>query len=103
MIIEVDEQTGKAVTYKSIAEFCRHHNRELKAHYEKKPKHAVEVNLLNKDIIEHLLPEDSGTVTRIHSHTSFIVVNTDRGNIFSLDRTGEPPFFKLDLKPWQRH
>lgn len=95
MIIEVDDKTGLATTYKSVMEFARNHKEELEDHYKKRftPKIQVEVN--NIQILQDLLPEGTSPIKKIHEHRNYIVVNCEKGEIHSLDRCGEYPYFKF--------
>lgn len=95
MIIEVDNKTGLATTYKSVMEFARNHKEELEEHYKKRytPKIQVEVNNIQK--LQDLLPEGTSPIKKIYEHTKYIVVNCENGEIHSLDRCGEYPYFKF--------
>lgn len=100
MIIEVDDKTGIATTYKSVLEFAREHRQDFDEQYKKKyhkkkylPK--VEVDLWNLSLIQDLLPKDTSSIKKIITHTDYIVVNCENGEIYSLVRIGEHPYFKL--------
>ena len=95
MIIEVDDKTGLATTYKSVFEFAREHSEELDEHYKKKYLPKVEVDLWNLPLIQELLPEGTSPIKRIITHPSYIVVNCEKGEVHSLDRIGERPYFKF--------
>ena len=95
MIIEVDDKTGLATTYKSVLDFARVHNQELDEHYKKKYRPKVEVNLWNLSLIQDLLPKGTSPIKKINAHPSYIVVNCENGEIHSLDRIGERPYFKF--------
>ena len=95
MIIEVDDKTGLATTYKSVFEFAREHSQELDEHYKKKYLPKVEVSLWNLSLIQDLLPEGTSPIKKIHEHRNYIVVNCEKGEIHSLDRCGEYPYFKF--------
>lgn len=95
MIIEVDENTGLATTYKSIFEFAREHSQELDEQYKKKYLPKVEVDLWNLPMIQELLPEGTSPIKKIIAHPSYIVVNCENGEVHSLDRIGERPYFKF--------
>lgn len=102
MIIEVDDKTGKATTYKSMYEFTFAHSKELDEIYEKKFAPEVELNFWNRELLEEQLPSGAGKIVCITSHRSYIVCKCENGEVYSFDRTGETPYFKLDLKPWQK-
>lgn len=95
MIIEVDDKTGFATTYRSVFEFAREHNQELDEHYKKKYLPKVEVSLWNLPLIQDLLPEGTSPIKKIIAHLSYIVVNCENDEVHSLDRIGERPYFKL--------
>lgn len=95
MIIEVDDKTGLATTYKSVFEFAREHSKELDGHYKKKYLPKVEVDLWNLSLIQDLLPEGTSPIKKITTHLGYIVVNCENGEVHSLDRIGERPYFKL--------
>ena len=95
MIIEVDDKTGLATTYKSVFEFAREHSQELDEHYKKKYLPKVEVDLWNLPMIQELLPEGTSPIKKIITHADYIVVNCENGEIYSLVRIGEHPYFKL--------
>ena len=95
MIIEVNDITGVATTYKSVSEFAREHSQELDEHYKKKYLPKVEVDLWNLPLIQELLPEGTSPIKRIITHPSYLVVNCENGEVHSLDRIGERPHFKF--------
>ena len=95
MIIEVDDKTGLATTYKSIFEFAREHSKELDEQYKKKYLPKVEVDLWNLPMIQEFLPEGTSSIKKIITHPSYIVVNCEKGEVHSLDRIGERPYFKF--------
>ena len=95
MIIEVDDKTGLATTYKSVLEFARVHSQELDEHYKKKYLPKVEVSLWNLSLIQDLLPKDTSPIKKIITHTDYIVVNCENGEIYSLVRIGKHPYFKF--------
>ena len=71
MIIEVDDKTGKATTYKSMYEFTSAHSKELDEIYEKKFAPEVELNLWNRELLEEQLPAGTGKICAYHI-TSFL-------------------------------
>ena len=81
MIIEVDDKTGLATTYKSVLEFAREHSQELDEHYKKKYLPKVEVDLWNLSLIRDLLPEGTSPIKKIITHTDYIVLNCENGKI----------------------
>ena len=95
MIIEVDDKTGLATTYKSVLDFARVYNQELDEHYKKKYLPKVEVSLWNLPLIQELLPEGTAPIKKIIAHPSYIVINCENGEVHSLDRIGERPYFKF--------
>lgn len=95
MIIEVNDITGLATTYRSVTDFAREHSQELDEHYKKKYLPKVEVSLWNLPLIQDLLPEGTSPIKKIITHCNYIVVNCENGEIHSLDRIGERPFFKF--------
>ena len=95
MIIEVDDKTGLATTYRSVLEFARVHNQELDDHYKKKYCPNVKVDLCNLPLIQDLLPEGTSPIKKIITHTDYIVVNCENGEIYSLVRIGKHPYFKF--------
>ena len=95
MIIEVDDKAGLATTYKSVTDFAREHSQELDEHYKKKYLPKVEVDLWNLSLIQELLPEDTSPIKKITSHNSCIVVKCENGEVHSLERIGERPYFKF--------
>ena len=95
MIIEVNENTGLATTYRTVTDFAREHSQELDEHYKKKYLPKVEVDLWNLSLIQELLPEGTSPIKKITSHNSCIVVKCENGEVHSLERIGERPYFKL--------
>lgn len=95
MIIEVDDKTGLATTYKSVLDFARVYNQELDEHYKKKYLPKVEVSLWNLSLIQDLLPKGTSPIKKIITHTDYIVVNCENGEIYSLVRIGKHPYFKF--------
>ena len=95
MIIEVDDKTGIATTYRSVMEFARNHSQELDGHDKKKYLPKVEVDVWNLSLIQDLLPEGTSPIKKIITHPSYIVVNCENGEVHSLDRIGERPYFKF--------
>ena len=95
MIIEVDDKTGLATTYKSVLDFAKVHNQELDEHYKKKYLPKVEVSLWNLSLIQDLLPKGTSPIKKIITHTDYIVVNCENREIYSLVRIGKHPYFKL--------
>ena len=95
MIIEVDDKTGIATTYKSVSQFAREHRQDFDKQYKKKYLPKVEVDLWNLSLIQDLLPKDTSPIKKIITHTDYIVVNCENGEIYSLVRIGEHPYFKL--------
>ena len=95
MIIEVDEKTGLATTYRSVTDFAREHRQELDEHYKKKYSPKVEVDVWNLSLIQDLLPVGTSPIKKIITHPSYIVVNCENGEVHSLDRIGERPYFKF--------
>ena len=93
--IEVDEKTGLATTYKSVFEFAREHSQELDEHYKKKYLPKVEVDSWNLSLIQDLLPKGSAPIKKIITHTDYIVVNCENGEIYSLVRISKHPYFKF--------
>ena len=95
MIIEVDDKTGLANTYRSVLEFAKVHNQELDEYYKKKYCPNVKVDLCSLPIIRDLLPEGTSPIKKIITHPSYIVANCENGEVHSLDRIGERQYFKL--------
>lgn len=86
MIIEVDDKTGFATTYRSVFEFAREHNQELDEHYKKKYLPKVEVSLWNLPLIQDLLPEGTSPIKKIIAHTDYIVLNYENGEIYYYEK-----------------
>ena len=95
MIIEVDDKTGLATTYRSVTDFAREHRQELDEHYKKKYLPKVEVDVWNLSLIQDLLPKGTSSIKKIITHTDYIVVNCENGEIYSLVRIGKHPYFKF--------
>ena len=95
MIIEVDEKTGIATTYKSVSQFARVHRQDFDEQYKKKYLPKVEVDVWNLSLIQDLLPVGTSPIKKIITHPSYIVVNCENGEVHSLDRIGERPYFKF--------
>lgn len=95
MIIEVDDKTGLATTYKSVMEFARNHKEELEDRYKKRFTPEIQVEVNNIQLLQDLLPEGTSPIKKIHEHRNYIVVNCENGEIHSLDRSGEYPYFKF--------
>ena len=86
MIIEVDDKTGLATTYRSVLEFAKVHNQELDEHYKKKYCPNVKVDLCNLPIIQDLLPKDMSPIKKIITHTDYIVLNYENGEIYYYEK-----------------
>lgn len=101
MIIEVDETTGKATTYKTLDAFTHAHKDELDSIYKKKFAPKIELDLWNDAVLTDQLPKGAGKIVRITSHIGHIVCKCENGDVYSFDRVPESPYFKIDIKPWQ--
>lgn len=86
MIIEVDDKTGLATTYRSVFEFAREHSQELDEHYKEKYLPKVEVSLWNLPLIQDLLPEGTSPIKKIITHTDYIVLNYENGEIYYYEK-----------------
>lgn len=86
MIIEVDDKTGFATTYRSVLEFAKVHNQELDEYYKKKYCPNVKVDLCNLPIIRDLLPKDMSPIKKIITHTDYIVLNYENGEIYYYEK-----------------
>ena len=86
MIIEVDDKTGLATTYRSVLEFAKVHNQELDEHYKKKYCPNVKVDLCNLPIIQDLLPKDMSPIKKIITHTDYIVLNYENGEMYYYEK-----------------
>ena len=86
MIIEVDDKTGLATTYKSVLDFARVYNQELDEHYKKKYLPKVEVSLWNLSLIQDLLPKGTSPIKKIITHTDYIVLNYENGEIYYYEK-----------------
>lgn len=82
MIIEVDDKTGKATTYKSMYEFTSAHCKELDEIYKKKFAPKVKLNFWNRKLLEEQLPSGTGKIVCITSHhivlTSYACVKMEK-------------------------
>lgn len=81
MIIEVDDKTGFATTYRSVLEFAKVHNQELDEYYKKKYCPNVKIDLCNLPLNQDLLPEGTSPIKKIITHTDYIVLNYENGEI----------------------
>lgn len=95
MIIEVDDKTGRATTYKSVMEFASIHSDVFDEYYKHKYTPKIQVNVFNIQILQNLLPEGTSPIKKIHEHSNYIVVNCENGEIHSLNRIGEYSYFKF--------
>lgn len=86
MIIEVDDKTGFATTYRSVFEFAKVHNQELDEYYKKKYCPNVKVDLCNLPIIQDLLPKCMSPIKKIITHTDYIVLNYENGEIYYYEK-----------------
>lgn len=86
MIIEVDDKTGLATTYRSVFEFAKVHNQELDEYYKKKYCPNVKDDLCNLPIIQDLLPKDMSPIKKIITHTDYIVLNYENGEIYYYEK-----------------
>ena len=86
MIIEVDDKTGLATTYRSVLEFAKVHNQELDEYYKKKYCPNVKVDLCNLPLIQDLLPEGTSPIKKIITHTDYIVRNYENGESYYYER-----------------
>lgn len=86
MIIEVDDKTGLATTYRSVLEFAKVHNQELAEYYKKKYCPNVKVDLCNLPIIQDLLPKGMSPIKKIITHTDYIVLNYENGEIYYYEK-----------------
>lgn len=86
MIIEVDDKTGLATTYRSVLEFAKVHNQELDEYYKKKYCPNVKVDLCNLPLIQDLLPEGTSPIKKIITHTDYIVLNYENGEIYYYEK-----------------
>ena len=100
MIIECDVNTKVSKVYSSLYEFCAAHSDELAEKYRKQFAPAVEVNMWNLESIQSLLPSCATKIVMVTEHTGYIVVKCEDGEVYSLKRIGEYPYFKIALKPW---
>ena len=101
MIIEVDDNTKESKVYSSLCEFCSAHSDELAEKYRKQFAPSVEVNMWNLELIQSLLPSCATKIIMVTERYSYIVVKCEDGEVYSLKRIGEYPWFELDLKPWK--
>ena len=102
MIIEVDVNTKESKVYSSLYEFCSAHSDELGEKYRKLFAPSVEVNMWNLELIQSLLPSCATKIVMVTEHSNCIVVKCKDGEVYSLNRIGEYPWFKLDLKLWNK-
>ena len=102
MIIEVDDNTKECKTYMTLHEFCAAHIEELAEKFRKQFTPSVEVNMWNLGLIQSLLPSCATKIVMVTEHSSYIVVKCDDGEVYSLKRIGQYPWFELDLKPWNK-
>ena len=102
MIIEVDDNTKESKVYSSLCEFCAAHSDELSEKYRKQFAPAVEVDIWNLELIQSLLPSCATKIVMVTEHASYIVVKCEDGEVYSLNRIGEYPYFKIALKPWNK-
>ena len=102
MIIEIYDNTKESKTYMSLHEFCAAHSDELTEKYRKQFAPAVEVNMLNLELIQSLLPSCATKIVMVTEHTGYIVVKCEDGEVYSLKRIGEYPYFEITLKPWSK-
>ena len=102
MIIEVDDNTKESKVYSSLYEFCAAHSEELSEKYRKQFAPSVEVNMWNLELIQSLLPSCATKIVMVTEHASYIVVKCEDGEVYSLNRIGEYPYFKIALKPWNK-
>ena len=102
MIIEVDDTTKESKTYMSLYEFCAAHSDELAEKFRKQFSPSVEVNMWNLELIQSLLPSCATKIIMVTEHASYIVVKCEDGEVYSLNRIGQFPWFELDLKPWNK-
>lgn len=86
MIIEVDDKTGFATTYRSVLEFAKVHNQELDEYYKKKYCLNVKIDLCNLPIIQDLLPKGMSSIKKIITHTDYIVLNYENGEIYYYEK-----------------
>ena len=100
MIIEIDDNTKESKVYNSLHEFCAAHRDELAEKYRKQFAPSVEVNMWNLELIQSLLPSCATKIVMVTEHTGYIVVKCDDGEVYSLKRIGEYPWFEITLKPW---
>ena len=102
MIIEVDDNTKESKVYNSLYEFCAAHSDELAEKYRKQFAPSVEVNMWNLELIQSLLPSCATKIVMVTEHASYIVVKCEDGEVYSLNRIGQFPWFEIDLKPWSK-
>ena len=102
MIIEVDDNTKECKSYMTLHEFCDVHSEELAEKYRKQFAPSVEVNMWNLELIQSLLPSCATKIIMVTEHASYIVVKCEDGEVYSLNRIGQFPWFEIDLKPWSK-
>ena len=93
MIIEIDDNTKESKVYMSLYEFCSAHSEELAEKYRKQFSPSVEVNMWNLELIQSLLPSCATKIVMVTEHSSYIVVKCKDGEVYSLKRIGEYPWF----------
>lgn len=99
MIIEVDDYTKESKVYTTLYEFCAAHSDELAEKYRKQFAPEIEVNMWNLELIQSLLPSCATKIIMVTEHSSYIVVKCEDGEVYSLNRIGQYPWFELNLKP----
>lgn len=102
MIIEVDDYTKESKVYTTLYEFCAAHSDELAEKYRKQFAPEIEVNMWNLELIQSLLPSCATKIIMVTEHSGYIVVKCEDGEVYSLNRIGQYPWFELDLKPYNK-
>lgn len=102
MIIEVDDYTKESKVYTTLYEFCAAHSDELAEKYRKQFAPEIEVNMWNLELIQSLLPSCVTKIIMVTEHSSYIVVKCEDGEVYSLNRIGQYPWFELNLKPYNK-
>ena len=102
MIIEVDDYTKESKVYMSLHEFCAAHSDELAEKYRKQFAPEIEVNMWNLELIQSLLPSCATKIVMVTEHSGHIVVKCEDGEVYSLNRIGQYPWFELNLKPYNK-
>lgn len=95
MIIEVDDKTGRATTYKSVMEFASSHSDDFNEYYKHKYTPKIQVELTNLQILQDLLPKGTSPIKKIYAHRNYIVVKCENKESYSLKRIGEYPYFQF--------